>query len=84
MLTNKDDFRKMRVKIRVIPRAKKEKVEEFAGGLKVYVREPALENRANKRLIKVLADYFDVKKQSIKIIMGEAGREKVVDIREAD
>ena len=42
----------MTVKIKVITRAKRERVEEFSDGLKVYLTTPALEGKANKQLLR--------------------------------
>jgi len=70
----------MRIKVKVFPKAKKERVEEKDDILKVYVKEPATDGRANKRLIEVLAKHLNIKKYQITIIKGVTSREKVVDI----
>jgi uncharacterized protein (TIGR00251 family) len=70
----------MRITVRVVPNAKKERIEAFASGLKVYVTAPALEGKANKRLLEVLAAYLKLKKSSLKIIKGESSRNKVVEV----
>ncbi|UCD15330.1 MAG: DUF167 domain-containing protein [Candidatus Omnitrophota bacterium] len=72
----------MIVNVRVVPRARKERIEEFYGGLKVYLNEPAEEGKANKKLIKVLAGFFRVKKSNIKILKGLKSRQKVIQISE--
>ena len=73
----------MKLKVRVIPRAKKERIEKQEDGLKVYITEPAIEERANQKLIEVLADYFNTKKYNIIIIKGKKQRDKVVQINES-
>lgn len=50
------------------------------GDLIVYVKEAAIENKANEALIKVLSKYYDKPKSSIKIIRGVTNRNKVVEI----
>lgn len=70
----------MRVNIRVIPNAKKNDVSEEGEKLKVYVKAPAVDGKANKAMIEVLAEYFKVKKGDIRIIRGERSREKVVEV----
>lgn len=70
----------MQVLVRVVPNAKKAKVEETDNGLKVWVDAPAVEGKANKRLIEILAKHFGVKKGAIRIVRGEKSREKVVEI----
>ncbi|MFH1505137.1 MAG: DUF167 domain-containing protein [Candidatus Omnitrophota bacterium] len=72
----------MIVKVRVFPRAKKPRVEPFDSGLKIYVSEPAVEGKANKKLIEVLAEYYHKKKRDITIIKGQKQRNKVVSIDE--
>jgi len=72
----------MLINVRVIPRAKKIRVDNFKDGLKVYISEPALEDRANKKLVQVLAKHFNTKKYNITIVKGEKQRDKVVEISE--
>jgi len=49
------------VKVRVVPNAGKDCVAEEGGELKVYVRAPPVEGKANKAVVEILADYFKVK-----------------------
>ena len=70
----------MKLKIRVIPKAKQNKVTKEKERLKVYLTSPPIEGRANKALIEVLADHYNVKKRQIKIIKGLKSRDKVVEI----
>ncbi len=46
----------------------------------VSVRTPPLENRANKAIIKALADYFDIAPSRISLVRGEKSKQKVFDI----
>jgi len=46
----------------------------------VYVTQPPEKGKANKQIIKLLADYFDVASSKINIIAGEKGKEKVVEV----
>lgn len=70
----------MKVQLRVIPKSSKVKVISFNQGLKVYLNSPAAEGRANKELIEVLSDYYNVKKYRINIIKGQKKRDKIVEI----
>ena len=72
----------MRIKVKVVPRAKKERIEEAEGGLKIYLSSPAQKGKANKRLIELLADYFKTKKYNIRIARGHTQREKLIEIKE--
>ena len=72
------------INVRVIAHAKKNEVLQQEGGLKVRVQVPAVDGKANKALIEVLAKFFKVKKRNIMIIRGERSRDKVVGIKEDD
>ncbi len=70
------------INARVIPNAKKNNVSEEQGKFKVRVSAPAVDGKANKTLIKVLAEYFKIKKNDVRIIKGLKSREKVVEIKD--
>jgi len=74
----------MIIKVRIVPRSKKTKVEYFSGGLKVYAIQPAIEQKANKELISILSKYYNIRKSNISIIKGFKSRDKVVEIRGTD
>ena len=44
------------------------------------LRAPAVDGKANKALIELLAGHFKVKKKDIEIIKGELSREKVITV----
>jgi len=68
------------IKVRVIPNAKRNKVSAEIGRFKVYVTASAVNGKANKAMIKVLSDFFNIKNRNIRIIRGEKSREKVIEI----
>lgn len=71
----------MFVHIHVIPNAKKkEVVVRGKDSYRVKLISPPEKGKANKELVEILAEYFNTKKSNIKIIKGEFGREKVVEI----
>ena len=73
----------MNVKIKVIPRASRVKVEQLADlSFKVHLTRPASDGEANEQLIKVLADYFNVKKYQLTIIKGATSKTKEVRIND--
>lgn len=72
-----------RIRVRVVPRARKERIEPFGDGLKAYVREPALEGRANERLIELIAEHYGVRRAAVSIALGAKRRDKVIEISEA-
>jgi len=68
----------MTITCKIIPRAKQNKIISQGDNLKIYLTAPAKEGRANKALIKMLADYFAVAKNRVQILRGEKGRDKIV------
>jgi hypothetical protein len=47
---------------------------------KVYVTAPPIDGKANEALIKLIADFFSVKKRQIRIVSGFKSRYKVLDV----
>lgn len=46
------------------------------GSLLIYVREPAIDGKANQAVVKLLADYYSVSKGRVKIISGLTSKQK--------
>lgn len=68
--------------VRVQPRASRDEAAgEMAGALKVRLQAPALEGRANEALCEFLADVLKTPKSAVRILSGERGRNKRVEIR---
>ena len=71
----------MKIDIRVRANSKQNKVEgEIAGRLVVFVQAPAVDGKANKAVIEVLAKHFKLKSRDVKVINGETSRDKTVEI----
>lgn len=70
----------MKYEILVKPGSKLEKIEEKDGKIVVFIHARAHDGEANKAVIKNLAEYFNVPKTSIKILVGEKSRKKIVEI----
>ncbi len=68
------------INVKVIPKAKRQKVVEEKGSLKIYLKSPPEDGKANKELIEVLSKYFKVSKRNIEIIRGEYSRNKIIKI----
>jgi uncharacterized protein (TIGR00251 family) len=67
--------------LRVIPNASSDVVVGWCGNvLKVKVQAPPEDGRANKALVKLLAEYFEIPKKSIVILAGEKSRKKRIRI----
>lgn len=48
--------------------------------LVVYVREPAVDGKANKAVVGLLAEYYGVPKSRVEIVRGRASRQKAFRI----
>ena len=71
----------MRIYVKVLPRSSKNSVEKISEGeYKIKLTAPPVAGEANKMLIEILADYFDVSKSSVEIIGGKTARIKIVEI----
>ncbi len=68
------------ITVKVIPNSKQEKITEENSIIKVHVKKPAIEGKANGALIKALAEFYKTKKSSIRIIKGQFSREKIIQM----
>ena len=68
--------------VRVQPRASKDEVAgEMGGALKVRLRAPAVEDRANEALVEFLAQLLKTPRSAVRILSGERSRTKRIEIR---
>ena len=73
----------MKYAIAVKTNAKQVKVEETGPGeLRVQVKAPPREGRANEAVIEAIAGYFRVPKSRIVILAGHASKRKIVRVGE--
>ncbi|EKE11865.1 MAG: hypothetical protein ACD_15C00011G0004 [uncultured bacterium] len=71
----------MRIYIKVSPRSSKNEVTKIAEGeYKVRLTAPPVDGQANAMLIKILSEYFDIPKSSLRIIGGKSAKTKIVEI----
>ncbi|MDP3142516.1 MAG: DUF167 domain-containing protein [Candidatus Omnitrophota bacterium] len=70
----------MIINIRVIPKAKQNQVKDENSIFKIRTIAPAVDNKANAAVIKMLADFFGVRKAQVVIKKGEASRQKLIEI----
>jgi uncharacterized protein (TIGR00251 family) len=67
--------------VRVQPRASRDEiVGALDGAMKVRLCAPAVENRANEALVALLAGLLKRPKSAVRILSGEHGRNKRVEI----
>ena len=68
--------------VRVQPRASKDEiVGEMNAALKIRLRAPAVEDRANEALIEFLAQTLNTSKAAVRILSGERSRTKRIEVR---
>jgi uncharacterized protein len=68
--------------VRVTPRSNKNEIVRFDGDvLKVRLKAPPVDGKANEALVKFLAQEFRVPASNIEITRGHASRTKVLSIR---
>lgn len=74
-------FPQMRLTVKVVPRAKKPRVELVSpNSCKVYVSAVREKGKANEAMRSLLAEYFHVPKSAVRIFRGAASREKIIEI----
>lgn len=67
--------------VRVQPWASRDEVAgEWEGALKVRLQAPAIEGRANEALVEFLARILRIPKTAVRILSGERGRMKRVEM----
>lgn len=67
------------MKVRVSAGAGSSRVEGFSGDcLKVRVKEPAREGRANRELVRLLAAFLEIEEERIKIVKGLKNKTKII------
>tara|TARA_B100000315_G_C14255864_1_gene441877 strand:- start:378 stop:620 length:243 start_codon:yes stop_codon:yes gene_type:complete len=72
-----------RIEVKVQPRAKQEKILKLSKtSYKVYTNKPAIDGKANKAVVKLLANYLGLRKNQVTIVRGEKSRDKIVEIRQ--
>ena len=72
----------MKIRIQVKPNSKHKSLleEQPDGTYVVYVKEPAVEGRANIAAIALIAKHFNVPKSSVQLKSGASSRYKVIEI----
>ncbi len=69
-----------KIPVFIKPNSKQEKVVVSANGYVVFIKDPPIENRANNRLIQMVAKYLNIPKAKIKITKGFKSRRKILEI----
>lgn len=70
-----------RLNIRVTPRSSRNEVRGFVGDvLQVRVTAAPVDGRANEAVVRLLAEHLGVPRTAVRIVAGNAGREKFVAV----
>jgi len=70
----------MKIKVKVIPRAKQNRLEKTAEGFRVRVTAAPIDGKANEAVIKLLADHLGVAKSKLRVVKGATSRDKVIEL----
>ena len=71
----------VRIRVRVQPRASRtEVVGEHDGALRIRIAAPPVDGEANAELVRFLAKRLGVAKSRVRIVAGETGRMKSVEV----
>lgn len=71
----------MRITVKVKPNSPKQEIKIENGTYIVKLTSPPLDGRANRELIEILSEYFNIPKSHISLISGHKGRVKILDIK---
>jgi uncharacterized protein len=71
----------MDISVKVTSNSKKlEIIKVGEGNYKIKLDAPAIQGKANSRLIEALSEYFNTPKSSIRIVKGLKSKNKIVEI----
>lgn len=69
------------ISLSIIPRSSKNEIlPQKDGSYKIKITAPPVDGEANKKLIKMISEYFDVAKSCVTIVKGETGKKKIIEI----
>ncbi len=74
----------MILNVKVFPKSGRQEVVLDGEMYKIYLKNDALEGKANLELVKVLAKYFNVRDFDVVIKSGKSSRKKVVEVKNGD
>lgn len=78
----------MKISVRVIFNSKNNEIQDLGfdeNGLKFYkirVNQLPIKGKANKELVKILAEYLNIKKSDISIVSGLSSQNKIINIKD--
>jgi uncharacterized protein len=71
----------LKIFVKARPSAREEKVEKISEtNFIVWIKKPPVKGKANKAIIKALAEYFDIAPSGVVLVAGSSSRQKVFEI----
>lgn len=71
----------MTINVKIVPNAKKTEVVGWEGKtLKIRVAAPAIEGKANKELMRFMAELCDCSQSEVEIVKGQNAKMKLLDV----
>ena len=70
----------MKIHVKVKSNSKTEEVSQESDNFIVKVKEPPKEGRANRAVVKLLAEHFGVSQSQVRILSGFSSKNKVVEV----
>lgn len=71
----------MKITVHVKTKTGQAKIEQTdEDQYKVWLKSAPVKGKANRELVKLLADYFNVTQSSVRVIIGKTAREKLIEI----
>lgn len=74
----------MKIAVRVKPRSRVEEVSGEGDSYVVRVKEPPVEGRANRAVLRLLASHLGVPESRLRIFSGFSSRNKVIEVIPAE
>jgi len=72
----------LRISVKVTPRALKPGIRRIRDrDFKIKVKALPEKGEANKEVVEIVADYFNIPKSHVKIIRGHTTRRKIIEIK---
>ena len=72
----------MYIKVRVIPKAKREQIKKInSETFEITVKEPAERNLANNRIKELIAEFYGVGAEAVRLITGHHSGSKILDVK---
>lgn len=71
---------KIQITVHVHPKSHKTKIEILPESIEVFVKDPPEKNKANKSVIKLISQFFNIPSSTLSIVRGATSKTKVIQI----